>query len=135
MRVVLDTNVLMSAVFFAGVPGRILTAWIDGAFDLILSLDVLDEYRRVGERLERRFGSVRFRPLLDAIIREAIIVDPAPVDSAACDDPDDLKFLGCAIAGQASCVVTGDRALLRASGYAGIEVLSPRGFARLYLRD
>ena len=46
MRVVLDTNVLISALFFAGLPGRILGAWIDERFELLASVEILREYRR-----------------------------------------------------------------------------------------
>lgn len=133
MRVVLDTNVLVSAIFFAGVSGRILEAWSEGRFEMLASVDILAEYRRVVARLERRFPSLEARPVLDLIIRECRLVEPVSVLPTACDDPDDLKFLGCAAAGRASCIVSGDRALLRASGFEGIEILTPRVFTRRYL--
>ena len=60
-------------------------------------------------------------------------MEPAPVAADACDDEDDLKFLACAISGRATCVVTGDRALLRASGKAGVEVVTPRDFLTRFL--
>ena len=49
------------------------------------------------------------------------------------DDPDDLKFLACALAGGADFVVTGDRALLRSSGFHGLKVVTPREFVRRLL--
>lgn len=52
---------------------------------------------------------------------------------SACSDQSDLKFLACALAGGAHMVVTGDRALLRASGFRGIEVLTPREFVRRFI--
>ena len=55
------------------------------------------------------------------------------ISGVSCDDPDDLKFLGCALAGGVRFVVTGDRALLRASGFQGIEVVTPREFVRRHL--
>ena len=55
MRVVLDTNVLMSGIFFAGPPATILEAWAEGELELLASVDILTEYRRVGSRL----GSAR----------------------------------------------------------------------------
>jgi putative PIN family toxin of toxin-antitoxin system len=51
VKVVLDTNVFVSGVFFGGVPGRILEAWRDGALTLLVSVAILDEYRRVGRLL------------------------------------------------------------------------------------
>jgi predicted nucleic acid-binding protein len=60
-------------------------------------------------------------------------VEPVPVPVSACDDPDDLKFLACALAGGAALVVTGDRALLGASGFRGLQVVTPREFVRRHL--
>jgi putative PIN family toxin of toxin-antitoxin system len=133
MRVVLDTNVLVSAIFFSGMPATILAAWGEGRFEVLASVDILTEYRRVIARLERRFPSIEAQPVLDLIIRACRLVEPVPIAGSVCDDPDDLKFLGCAVAGGASCIVSGDRALLRASGFEGLEILTPRAFARRYL--
>ena len=133
MKVVLDTNVLISGVFFSGLPARILAAWADSRFELVASVEVLAEYRRVAERLHRRFSSIDINPILDLVTRETRIVKPATLPVSACDDPDDLKFLACALSGGARIVVTGDRALLRASGFQGLEVVTPREFVRRHL--
>ena len=53
MKVVLDTNVLVSGLLFGGVPGRILTAWSTGAIRLVISPPILEEYRRVGLALSK----------------------------------------------------------------------------------
>jgi putative PIN family toxin of toxin-antitoxin system len=133
MKVVLDTNVLMSGIFFAGPPARILTAWAEDQLDLLATVDILAEYRRVGSRLRKKYPSIDVDPVLDLVIRESRIVEPVPVEADACSDKDDLKFLACALAGNADCVVSGDRALLRASGYEGIEVMTPRDFQTRFL--
>ncbi len=133
MKVVLDTNVLISGIFFSGPPARILAAWADGGFELVASVEVLAEYRRVAERLHKQFSSIDIHAILDLVTRETRIVEPAPVPVSACDDPDDLKFLACALAGGADLVITGDRALLRASGFQGLEVVTPREFVRRHL--
>lgn len=133
MKVVLDTNVLISGIFFSGPPAKILRAWADGEFELVASVEVLAEYRRVAERLHKKFSSIDINAILDLVTRETRIVEPAPVPVFACDDPDDLKFLACALVGGASFVVTGDRALLRASGYSGLEIVTPREFVRRHL--
>ena len=133
MRVVLDTNVLVSAIFFSGTPARILTAWSEGRFEILASLEILIEYRDVVARLARRFPSVEAGPVLDLVARRCHLVEPLPVPESACDDRDDLKFLACASAGMADCIVSGDRALLRASGFEGIDVFTPRAFARRHL--
>jgi putative PIN family toxin of toxin-antitoxin system len=135
MRVVLDTNVLMSGIFWSGPPARILAEWSEGRFDFLASLEILTEYRLVGKRLAKKYRSLELGPVLDLVIRESRIVEPVPQPSHACDDPDDVKFLACAIAGKAASVVSGDRALLRASGYKGIEVVRPKDFLEQYLNE
>ncbi len=133
MKVVLDKNVLMSGIFFSGAPARILAAWADGRFELVASVEDLTEYRRVAERFQKKFSSIDINAILDLVTRETRIVEPVPVPVSACDDPDDLMFLACALAGGARLVVTGDRALLRASGFRGLEVVTPREFVRRHL--
>jgi uncharacterized protein len=133
MKVVLDTNVLISGIFFSGIPSRIPAAWADGGFELLATVEILTEYHRVGVRLHVQFPSVDIKPVMDLVTRETRIVEPAPVPLTACDDTDDLKFLACATSGRADCIVTGDRALLRASGFREIEVLTPREFSQRHL--
>ena len=79
---------------------------------------------RIGERLP----GVEVRPVLDRIALHALLAVPARLPDDACTDRDDIKFLECAVGCRADCVVSGDRALLRSSGYEGIEVLTPRRF-------
>ena len=135
MRVVLDTNVLMSGIFFAGPPAKILAAWAECELELLASVDILTEYRRVGDRLRKKYPSVDVDPVLDLIIRESRIVEPVPIQADACSDKDDLKFLACALADNAECVVSGDRVLLRSSGYEGIEVMTPRELQTRFLDE
>ncbi len=132
MKVVLDTNVLISAIFFSGPPSRILSAWIEDRFELVVSPEILEEYREVMGRIGERFPGVEPGPVLDRIALHALLVLPWKLPSDACTDRDDIKFLECAVGCRADCVVSGDRALLRSSGYAGIEVLTPRRFVERF---
>lgn len=135
MRVVLDTNVVVSGVFFGGIPGRVLTAWTSGQFALVLSPAILDEYRRVGQELGRRHPalSATFEPLLTLVALNATIVDAPALSDPVSVDPDDDKFLAAALAAHAAIIVSGDRDLLDVSGWHDIAVLSPRQFLDQYL--
>jgi putative PIN family toxin of toxin-antitoxin system len=128
MRVVLDTNVLISAIFFSGPPATVLEARVDDRFELVVSADILKEYRAVARRIGVKHRGIDIEPVLDRIAMHALLVVPAAIPNDAWSDPDDLKFLGCAIASAATVVISGDRALLRASGFEGVEVLTPRQF-------
>jgi len=128
MRVVVDTNVLVSGVFFGGLPLKVLEAWREDRYDLVVSLDVFDEYRRVGERLEARFPGVSLAPFLELIAAHAEIIDAPQLSEPVCDDPDDDVFFACALAGNCGLIVSGDKGLLAASGSHGIDVVTPREF-------
>jgi len=128
VKVVLDTNVLVSGIFFGGVPGRILAAWAAGEVSLVLSPDILEEYRRVGHELGIRYPDLAatFEPLLALIAMNAIIVDAPLLDEPVSDDPADDMFLAAALASHTRLIVSGDKDLLRVSGWRGIMVLTPR---------
>ena len=126
MKVVVDTNVVISGVFCGGNPGRELEAWRDGLIELVVSAEVLDEYRRVGDRLEMQYPGVSLAPLLALVVANSEIVEPEPLPSPVSRDPNDDPFIACAVTGGCDAIVSGDRHLLEVSGYGGIDVLTPR---------
>ena len=65
LKVVMDTNVFVSGVFFSGPPYQILKAWQSGEFELVVSQDILDEYRRVGEILAEERPNIDVNPILN----------------------------------------------------------------------
>jgi putative PIN family toxin of toxin-antitoxin system len=133
VKVVLDTNVLVSGILFTGPPHQILLAWSDGRFELVFSTDIYEEYRRVASELQHEFPRVDLEAALDLVLVNAHAFPPAAPDGRICTDPDDDKFLACALASGAGTIVSGDKHLLSVSGYRGIEVLRPRTFFERYL--
>ncbi len=133
MKIVLDTNVFISGVFFNGPPYQILKAWRNQEFQIVISLEILDEYHRVGEELSAQFPEVDLDPILELFTTKAELIEAALLDEAVCDDPDDDKFFACAIAGGANLIVSGDKHLLKMAGYQGIAVVRPRQFIDKFL--
>jgi putative PIN family toxin of toxin-antitoxin system len=133
LKVVMDTNVFVSGVFFSGPPYQILKAWQSGKFELVASPEILDEYRRVGEILAEERPAVDLNPILNFVIEHATIYKPSTLKEPVCEDPDDDKFFACALASDSRVIISGDKHLLKVSGYQGIEVLKPREFADRYL--
>lgn len=127
MRAVVDTNVLMSGVFFGGVPGRVLEAWHKGRFTLVITPLILDEYRRVAHELCRSADVSAVDAILDLITIHAELVEDTSLAAGVCRDPNDDIFLSCACAARA-VVVSGDKDVLAAHGVNGMTVLSPRAF-------
>jgi len=131
--VVMDTNVFVSGVFFGGPPYQILQAWHSGEFELIVSHEILDEYRRVGEILAEEHPKIDFNPILTFVIEHAKVYKPVKLKEPICEDPDDDKFLACALASGGRIIISGDKHLLKVSGFEGIEVLKPREFVDRFL--
>ena len=133
LKVVMDTNVFVSGVFFSGPPYRILEAWQSGRFELAVSQEILDEYRRVGEILAEERPAIDLNPILNFIIDHAKVYRPAGLKEQVCEDPDDDKFIACALPSGCGIIISGDKHLLKVSGYQGIEVLKPREFTDPYM--
>jgi len=128
MRFVLDTNVLISGLFFSGNPGRILDWWPSSGYELVISPPILAEYKAVIDRLHVRYPSIDCTRLIQVITLRAVILDVPDLSESVCDDPTDDKFLACALAGQCAVIVSGDQDLLRHDGWQGIHVLRPADF-------
>ena len=135
MRIILDTNVLVSGIFFSGPPFRILKAWRDNKLQLVVSTDILDEYQRVAAILGEKYSQVDIRPVLDLLTVNSDIVTAPPLPEPVSVDPDDDKFIACALVSNTKLIVSGDRHLLDVDGYQDIRVLKPRRFVNIYLDD
>ncbi|PWR18687.1 putative toxin-antitoxin system toxin component, PIN family [Zavarzinia compransoris] len=128
LRVVFDTNVLVSGLAYPGsVPGRIVGAWRQGGIDVVLSRYILDEVARVLPRLARApLGPEDIRDLIDSFVFLADIVEPAAVADADLRDRADLPILGTLAAAGAHYLVTGDKDLLALS--ARYPIVTPAAF-------
>ena len=88
MRVILDTNVFISGVFFGGLPARIRGAWRDDRIQPVLSAEILEEYQRVGQILGRQYPGVDLGPFLALLSGHAGIVEaPAVTVDVASGNP------------------------------------------------
>lgn len=128
MKIVLDTNVFISGIFFSGPPAQILKAWNDQKFQIVISKEILSEYQRVAHELSNKFSAVDIVPIIELLTIYGEIVETEGVSVTVCEDPDDNMFLECAIASNSKIIVSGDKHLLRISGYRGIDVVKPRNF-------
>ena len=126
MKVVIDTNVFVSSVF-GGLPGQVVELWFDGRLTLCLSEPVVTEYQRVLREVGAA-DEAEERALIEAFASgEGVLytADPPAIESVS-PDPDDDKFLECALELEADRVVSGDSDLLELKSYMGIPILAPR---------
>lgn len=135
MKVIIDTNVLISGIFFNGPPYEILQKWQQGKFDLLVSVPILNEYKRVGQLLSKKYPGVNINPVLEFIEKKSNLINITLKIPNICSDPDDDKFFECAVNGNCTLIVSGDRHLLEASGFRNIYVLKPRDFLDKYFRN
>jgi len=115
LRVVLDTNVLVSGLAYpASIPGQIVGVWRQGALDVVLSRYILDEVVRVLPRLNHRlhWQDVDCDDLLDILAIQADLVEPQPVPPGTARDAVDLPVLSTLLAAGADYLITGDQDLL-----------------------
>lgn len=133
LRVVLDTNVLLSGIAYpASVPGKILAAWRHGSVEVLLSAYILAELRRVLPRLAHRHGlsGPEVEDLVDALSIQAELLEPAPNTDPDLRDPADAPVLGTLLQGlktaDASYLITGDKDLLALS--ERYPIITPAAF-------
>ncbi len=127
-KVVIDTNVFVSS-FFGGNPRRVIELWKTGKVTLCLSRDIVDEYIEVLARLGlEREQEIKELLSLFAQGFHCIFAGRTPKIRAVREDPDDDKFIECAVALKAECIISGDKAFLTVKNYMGLEILNPRKF-------
>lgn len=132
MKIVIDTNVLISGVFFGGAPRTILDAVVDGKVKACASLEIVSEYQEiVEEMINRKQGHIN-RNLLSPFIQKLELVQPIP-NINICRDPDDNKFLECAKDSGSVYIVSGDKDLLVIQTFEGIRIITAKEFFDTYL--
>ncbi|MBN1614510.1 MAG: putative toxin-antitoxin system toxin component, PIN family [Deltaproteobacteria bacterium] len=127
MRVILDTNVFISS-FFGGKPRAVIDLWKEGRITLCLSRDIFDEYIEVLGRL-----GLDNTPELEELLQffaagYHIVFTTRTPDIHIVSDPDDDKFIACALALKAGYVVSGDKALVEIGRYERIKIVTPHAF-------
>jgi len=127
-KAVIDTNVFVSGIFFAGPPSRILRAWMDEKIKIAVSEEIIEEYRRVIVALSDKLRQVDIDYIFELLLIEAEVVKSYSLKEAVCKDPDDDKFLACAVASKSGYIISGDRHLLEIGKYFNTVIVTPRYF-------
>lgn len=131
-KVVIDTNVFVSS-FFGGIPRKIISLWKNDEIVLCLSQGIIEEYLEVLNRLGLKEKSeIENLTKLFAEGYNAVFTAKTPNIEVVKDDPENNKFLECAVALDCKIIVSGDKHLLELRKYIDIEILSPREFIDLY---
>ena len=130
----LDTNVLISGVFFGGFPRKILSSVVIGKITACATAEIINEYEEiVQEMIDRKQGHINKAILVPLIKAIEIIESSSRI--VICRDPDDDKFLECAKDSHALYIVSGDKELLVIKEYGSIQIVTAKDFCEKYLPD
>ncbi len=125
IRAVLDTNTLISALLFSGTASRLIPLWQSRRITVLVSKEILEEYLRVLAYPKFQLSDQEIRALVeDELLLFVETVRVRKRLAVVRRDPEDDKFLECAVAGRAKYLVTGDRDLRELDSYRGITMLT-----------
>ncbi|PKN00089.1 MAG: putative toxin-antitoxin system toxin component, PIN family [Elusimicrobia bacterium HGW-Elusimicrobia-2] len=128
MKVVIDTNVLISGIFWRGVPNKILNSWVKGDFEIIVNQRMLNEYLRIIRNIDKD-DSISEHWI--TFIAENSTIVPDKKIYHICVDRDDNKFLDCAVIGCAKYIVSGDKHLLALKNIMAIPIIKAAEFCKI----
>ena len=131
MRIVIDTNVVASAVFFGGRPAELLRMVIRRELAAVATAEIVDEYQSTVNYLLDKYDGKGLRISMVPIF-SALEIIPASSRVEICRDPDDDKFISCAIDGHCRHVVSGDKDLLSLKRYGDIKIITVAEFLELF---
>ena len=129
MRIVIDTNIVASAIFFGGRPRELLELLLQRELRAFISQEIVDEYRDTIEYLQNEYPNKRVAVPLTQIISACEMMEPTSI-VMVCRDPDDDKFIACAVDSRSLYVVSGDKDLLAVKQYADVRVVTVAEFFR-----
>jgi len=130
VRVVLDSNVLISSFFWRGNEYEILRKALEGKFELLISGAILAEIENV---LDKKFGvqAGRIKETVELIIANSTVIEPKSRLNVIRDDESDNRILECAVEGAADYIVTGDKHLLKLREYRRTLILGSENFLKI----
>ena len=132
MKILIDTNILISGLFFHGLPKKLLSEMDFEKFNVCVNKEIVSEYV---EKIDKKFSKAKY--VLDKELHEKFFSNlqkfEIKSDLKICRDPDDDKFINCAIDAKAIYIVSGDNDLLTIKNFAGIEIVTAREFYDKYL--
>jgi hypothetical protein len=131
VRVVIDTNVLISAIFWTGKPKQILNKVRREEIIFLTSEFILGELKKVLARGDKPFklSEEEAERVVTAMRGIALVVN-IDTQLSVCQDEDDNRVLECAIDGNADCIITGDSHLLQLGSFQKIEIITVADFLR-----
>ena len=126
MKIVLDTNILASGIFWDGTPLKVIDLWEKEKLQALASDWILDEYLRTIHRIAKKIERLDLYRTWALTLPSKIEFVSVKKSFKLCRDPMDDMFIDCAIAGNARFIVSGDRDLLVLGQVLNVQIINPR---------
>ena len=133
MRILIDTNIIISGLFFHGLPKQLLAEFDYNKFNICVNESIISEYHK---QIQKKIVNPKYTlngSLFEEIFRHLQNFE-AVSDLKICRDPKDDKFINCAIDAKAVYIVSGDNDLLTLKNFADIEIVTAREFYDKYIK-
>lgn len=132
MRVVIDTNVLISGIFWTGKPKQVLNSARQKLIDAVTSKVLMNELEEILTREDKpfRLTKTEVNRVVKEILSFGTLIKPTSTISI-CQDDDDNRVLECAVSGNAEYIITGDPHLLKLKSYKNIKIVKPTEFLKI----
>ncbi len=129
MRIVADTNVFISGIFWEGnFSSKVINLWRNRKIDLVSSIPIIDEVIKNLKGFKIKMDEENVQEWKNMILENAMLVEPEEKIDIVKDDSNDNKFIEAAVAGKASYIITQDNHLLKIKEFRGIDILTPQEF-------
>lgn len=130
-RVVLDTNILVSALIFRGELARLVDAWKSGDIIPIISKETFEEFHAVLSYPKFRLTDSEIKAIVeDEVLPYFEVIEKTAEVIGVCKDPDDDMFIACAISAKADFIVSGDKALCDVGRYKSVRIITATEFLK-----
>lgn len=133
MRIVIDTNVIASALFFGGKPRQLLEMLIQRKVEAYVSREIVTEYQETCDELISRYPMKQILLPLNYIIAACRLIEPKS-KIYVCRDPEDDKFIECAVDARCIYIVSGDKDLLAVERFNDVQIVTVSEFLQNAVR-
>jgi putative PIN family toxin of toxin-antitoxin system len=132
-KIVLDTNILVSALLFKRELSKIVDLWKEGKIIPVVSKETFEEFRRVLEYPRFSLTDTEITTIIEEEVLPFFkVTEITDQVRDVCRDPDDDKFISCAISASADFIVSGDKDLCSLSKYKSIRIINVKDFLKMF---
>ena len=131
MRIVVDTNVIVSAIFFGGNPRKLLGKCFSAEFEIVCTEDIFNEYIATIEKLTERYKKGSETEIIPILAENLVFIQNTFYEQYS-RDPDDDKFINCARSGKILYLVSGDKDLLSLKKVERVNIITVSEFLKEY---